>query len=107
MFGALSRRAAISGGLVLLFAAGCTSYDRADAESTIVNDLSKRVEKFTGSPIESASCPEEVELEAGARFECTATLGDGSEIKIDGAVRDDGGLEMKPDPKSLGEAADL
>ena len=57
--------------------AACGSYDKEEAEKTITGELSNQVEGATGSPITSASCPDDVELEAGTTFECTATLENG------------------------------
>ena len=36
--------------------------------------------------IESAECPDDVEEEVGATFECTATTGDGEEVAVPGEV---------------------
>ncbi len=71
--------------------AACASYDQAQTESTITNDLSKQVEQLTGTTIKSASCPKEIDLEKGAKFECTATLKTGKELQVDGVVENDSG----------------
>lgn len=36
--------------------------------------------------IESAECPDDVEEEVGATFECTATTGDGEEYTVPGEI---------------------
>ncbi len=89
-----------------LLLAACASYDQAQTESTIVDDLSPQVEEVTGTTIKSADCPEEVDIENGAEFVCTATLKNGTEVKVDGAVVNDAGdLEVDISPAALGKAA--
>ena len=66
--------------------AGCGNYDQIQTETKIVDGLSPAVKEVTGSKIKSADCPGEVPLDDGAKFSCTATLDDGSEIKVDGSV---------------------
>lgn len=85
--------------------AACASYDKAQTESTIVDDLSPQIEEVTGTSIKSAQCPEEVEIEKGTRFDCTATLKDGNEVQVEGAVVNDAGdLQVDITPEALGEA---
>jgi hypothetical protein len=66
-------------------------YDQGEAESTIVDKLSGQVDSAVGSPITSASCPDDVELEAGTTFDCTATLENGDELKVSAEITDDDG----------------
>lgn len=109
MVAPLSRRVAISAAAVgaALAIAGCGSYDRGQAESTIVEDLSSQVKEVTGSPIESASCPENVELEAGTTFDCVATLKDGDELTVSAEIVDDeGNAQFNVSPEELGKAID-
>jgi hypothetical protein len=104
----LKRPIAIAGALLAssLLLAACASYDQAQTESTIVDDLSPQVEDVTGTTIKSADCPEEVDIENGAEFECTAKLKNGVEVRVDGAVVNDAGdLEVDISPEALGEAA--
>jgi hypothetical protein len=102
----LKRLIGIAGVLASMLAiAACASYDKAQTESTIVDDLSPQVEKVTGTSIKSAQCPEEVEVEKGTRFDCTATLKDGNKVQVEGAVVNDAGdLQVDITPEALGEA---
>jgi len=89
-----------------LVMAACASYDQAQTESTIVDDLSPQVEEVTGTTIKSAKCPEEVEISKGTKFDCTAILKDGTKVKVDGAVVNEAGdLEVDIGPEELGRAA--
>lgn len=84
----------------------CASYDQAQTETTIVDDLSPQVEAVTGTTIKSAKCPEEVKIANGTEFDCTAVLKDGTKVKVDGAVVNDAGdLEVDITPEALGKAA--
>ena len=86
--------------------AACASYDQAQTESTIIDDLSPQVEDVTGTTIKSADCPEDVDIEKGAQFECTATLKNGTKVKVEGAVVNDAGdLEVDISPEALSKAA--
>jgi hypothetical protein len=86
-----------------IVAAGCGNYDRADTETKIVDGLSPTVKEVTGSKIKSANCPEEVPLDEGAEFDCTAKLDDGTEIKVDGEVKG-GTVRVNVSPDVLLEA---
>jgi hypothetical protein len=89
-----------------LMLAACASYDQAQTESTIVDDLSPQVEDVTGATIKSANCPEDVDIVKGTEFECTAMLKNGSEVRVDGAVVNDAGdLEVDISPEALGKVA--
>jgi hypothetical protein len=104
----LKRLIAIAGTLLVgsLALAACASYDRAQTESTIVDDLSPQVEDVTGTTIKSADCPEDVEISNGTEFQCTATLKNGTEVEVDGAVVNDAGdLKVDISPEALGEVA--
>lgn len=63
---------------------GCagTVIDSQKAEDAIADD----VETKTGARVKAVSCPDDVEVEAGTRFECQVTAADGSravaELKI-------------------------
>ncbi|HEX6116668.1 MAG TPA: DUF4333 domain-containing protein [Solirubrobacterales bacterium] len=86
--------------------AACASYDRDQTESTIIDDLSPQVEEVTGTSIKSATCPEEVDIEKGTKFACTATLKSGTKVKVIGAVvNDDGEIQVDITPEALGKAA--
>jgi hypothetical protein len=84
----------------------CASYDQAKTEDTIVKDLSPQVEEVTGNEIKSAKCPDDVEISNGTKFDCTATLKDGTKVPVRGAVVNDAGdLEVDITPEALGKAA--
>jgi hypothetical protein len=101
----LKRPACIAGVIAITLAiAGCATYDRAQTEGTIVEDLSPQVEDVTGHSIKSADCPNDVKIESGTEFTCTATLKDGIEVKVDGSVDDAGDLQVDISPEALGEA---
>jgi hypothetical protein len=103
----LKRPAGIAGVIAsTLVVAGCASYDRGATEDTIVNDLSPQVEEVAGTTIKSAKCPDEVEIEKGTKFDCTATLKSGTKVKVLGAVVNDAGeIEVDITPAALGKAA--
>jgi hypothetical protein len=86
-----------------IVAAGCGNYDRADTETKIVDGLSPTVKEVTGHKIKSAKCPEEVSLDEGAVFDCTAKLDDGTEIKVDGEVKG-GTVRVNVSPDALLDA---
>lgn len=82
-------------GLALIAATGCSPSPRFDAES-IEADVRDRLEDLYEVPIASVSCPEGVEVEAGAAFECAATTSAG---RVDVVVRQidgDGVLAVEP-----------
>ena len=87
------RRAAGAGAAVAaaLTIAACGGYDSGQAEDEIVDKLSSQVEQAVGSPITSASCPDDVELKAGETFDCTATLENGDELTVNSEITDDDG----------------
>ena len=103
----MKRPIGIAGSLASTLAlAACASYDKAQTESTIVDDLSPQVEAVTGTSIKSARCPDEVEISNGAKFDCTATLENGTKVTVDGAVVNDAGdLKVDISPQALGKAA--
>ena len=91
--------------LAALALAACASYDSGQAESSIVDELSSQVEQAVGSPITEASCPDDVELEAGTTFECTATLENGEELTVNAEFTDsDGNATFNITPEELGGA---
>ena len=100
----MSRLIAIAGiASLMVAAAGCGNYDRAETEAKIVDGLSPTVKEVTGSKVKSADCPSEVPLDEGAKFECTATLDDGTEIQVDGQVKG-GSVKVNVSPDVLLEA---
>jgi major membrane immunogen (membrane-anchored lipoprotein) len=103
----LRRRDGIAGALVsALVLTACASYDKDQTESTIVDDLSPQVEEVAGTSIRSADCPDEVDIEKGTRFDCTATLKTGTKVKVLGSVVNDAGeIQVDITPEALGKAA--
>jgi len=90
----------------MLVLTACATYDKGQTEDTIVEDLSPQVEEVTGMTIRSADCPDDVEIETGTEFDCTATLKSGSTVKVVGAVVSDGGeIQVDITPEELGKAA--
>jgi hypothetical protein len=103
----LKRLIASAGTVVSTLAiAGCASYDQAQTKDSIVNDLSPQVKRVNASPIESADCPADVEIEKGTEFNCTATLKDGTEVEVVGAVvNDEGSIQVDISDEALAELA--
>jgi hypothetical protein len=102
----LNLRVLGAGCVAALTLAACGGgYDQGEAESTIVDKLSGQVDSAVGSPITSASCPSDVELEAGTTFDCTATLENGDELKVSAEITDDeGNAEFNISPEELNSA---
>jgi hypothetical protein len=92
---------------VLLALAGCSKTLTSDSvEDGIQSKLSGQVESATGSPITSASCPDDIEAKTGTKFTCTATLENGSEVQVAGDVaNDDGQFNVTISPEELQSAA--
>jgi hypothetical protein len=103
----LNRLAGIAGVVASTLAlTACASYDKGQTEATIVDDLSPQVEDVTGTSIKSAECPDEVEIEKGTKFDCTATLKTGTKVKVIGSVVSDSGeIQVDITPEALGKAA--
>jgi len=82
--------ALVAGGL---FVAGCgeTVIDDVKTEDAI----EQNVESSLGLKVSSVDCPADVEVKAGATFECTVTMKDGEEqtasLKV---VNDDADVEL-------------
>ena len=86
--------------------AACATYDKDQTEDTIIKDLSPQVEDVTGTTIKSAECPDDVEIEKGTTFDCSATLKNGTKVKVTGSVVNDAGeIQVDISPRALGKAA--
>lgn len=76
-------------------AAGCGGpavFDTERTEARIATSLADRFEV----EVTSVTCPEEIEVEEGATFTCTAEVA-GQEVEVDVEQRDgDGALEVSP-----------
>lgn len=66
--------------LALTVAAACSGGD--DVRGSIKSDVRELVAERTGAKVESVTCPEDVELEAGTRFSCAAILEGGATIPV-------------------------
>jgi hypothetical protein len=90
----------VSALILALALASCASYDKAQVESTILDDVSKQVEGLTGSKIKSATCPDDVKPEKGTEFECEAKLSSGKKLTIPYVFANDNGdyrLDVSPE----------
>lgn len=74
--------------LAVLAVAACTK--TLDTEG-LEGELKAQIEEQTGSPIASVSCPEDVEVETGGEFTCTAEEESGATFTITVTQRDDKG----------------
>ncbi len=99
--------AGLAAALAAVAIAACGGgYDQGEAESQIVEKLSSQVDQAVGSPISSASCPSDVELEAGTKFDCTATLENGDELTVNSEITDDeGNATFNISPEELSSAS--
>jgi hypothetical protein len=90
----LGRTGAVAALLAVAFlAVGCgeTVIDDAKTEAAIEDNLQKSL----GKKVSSVDCPSDVEVKAGASFDCAVTLNDGKEetasLKI---INDDADVEV-------------
>lgn len=74
--------------VLAIAAAACTK--TLDTEG-LEGELKAQIEEQTGSPIASVSCPEDVEVETGGEFTCTAEEESGATFTITVTQRDDKG----------------
>jgi Domain of unknown function (DUF4333) len=88
----MNRKHAAVGALVLaavtVAATGCG--DVIDSKK-IENQLKSQVEA-AGIKLKSVSCPDNVDAKAGQKFNCTVTTAKGTEVKLNGEVKNDKGL---------------
>ena len=79
---------------VTLVAVGCTkSLDTANLESTLKTQLESQL-NASGLTV---SCPDNIKVESGGTFECTATDQSGQSVTIEVTQKDDqGNVTWKP-----------
>ena len=78
--------------LLALVACGSETIDNADLESQLAEQLS--ADAGVDPEAVSVSCPEDVEVEEGAEFECELTAPNGDEVTVEVRLTDDeGGFE--------------
>ena len=78
--------------------AGAPTFDQPTLESRVAT----RLGRATGVEVGSVECPSGVEVEAGARFRCRATVGDGLTVEVraeQGTER--GALSIRPEQAVL------
>lgn len=97
LLGRSSAIAALAFAAFLVAGCGGTVIDAAKTEAAIEQNL----EKSLGKKVSSVDCPSDVEVKAGASFDCTVTLTGGKEetasLKI---INEDADVEvtgLKPD----------
>ena len=105
----MSRRTilpAIAATALALGLAACAKTLTSDSvEDGIVTNLSGQVESQAGSPLASATCPDDIEAKAGTTFTCSATLESGEEVEVEGeVVNDDGEFNVTISPEELQSA---
>jgi hypothetical protein len=58
--------------------------------------ITDKLEEQVGQRPASVECPDEVEVEVGAAFQCTLTADDGTTLPVNGTVTDEeGGFEIE------------
>jgi hypothetical protein len=89
--GALFALATLAVAVLAMGGCGETVIDAAKTEAAIEENLEKSLDK----KVSAVECPTDVEVEAGASFDCTVTLTDGKEetasLKI---INDDADVEV-------------
>ena len=74
--------------VLALAGAACTqTLDRVSLETTLTEQLEEELDE-TGITVE---CPDDVEVEAGAVFECSGTSADGATMTVEVTQQDDEG----------------
>jgi hypothetical protein len=79
---------AVTGSLAV---AGC-GYDATELEESITDRFGAELERLD-LRIESVSCPDEIDDEAGYEFQCTISAESGEEIPVSAEVTEDGEVE--------------
>jgi len=85
------RRCALA--LPVLLLMGCAEkIDTADLESK----LEEQLPRSTGLDVRSVDCPDDIEIEKGKKFECTAEAPNGSEVRVQVTLtNEEGGFEAR------------
>jgi hypothetical protein len=86
--------------------AACGTIDADQLETEIEDGVSGDLQKFDVS-VESVSCPDDIESETGATFECTITTDTDQELAVEVEVTDgdNGDVEYRFAQKTLRELA--
>lgn len=86
--------------------AGCGTIDSDKLEEEISDGVTGDLQRFDVSA-ESVACPDDIESETGATFECTITTDSGQELIVEVEVTDgdNGDVEYRFAQKSLRELA--
>jgi type 1 fimbria pilin len=87
------RRALVLVGTLVLTSACQVSFGGGDTLDTpkLETEIERGLEEQTDVVVQSVDCPEDVPIQTGATFTCTATADDGSTATIDVRQTDDQG----------------
>jgi hypothetical protein len=81
--------------IAALSAAGCSPEKQIDTNRAEA-DIKSTISAQTGDRVRSVRCPDEVVAEKGKRFRCTATVSDGSRLRVVVIqTNDDGGVRFR------------
>lgn len=81
---------AASAAVLALVAAGCgKTIDSEDLEGKLADQLAPQA-GVEASEV-SVACPDDQEVEAGAKFDCTLTAPNGDEVRVEVTLTDDEG----------------
>ena len=86
----MNRLLVLATAVLVVVSAGCTSVSMLDTEK-LEGELRTQIEAQTTTVIESADCPDDVEIEQGGTFECTAVDTSGATYTIEVIQTDDQG----------------
>jgi hypothetical protein len=79
-------------------ACGTTTIDHADLERELTDQLGRSA----GVAPKGVACPEDVEAEAGRRFDCTLTAPNGDAVRVAVTLtNEDGGFEAVVPPQQF------
>lgn len=75
----------------LLAVAGCGSIDATRTETAVGQEIARSV----GAKVRSVECPEDIPVERGRNFSCTAIGADGTRVPVPVTQIDDGKVEFR------------
>ena len=81
---------ALSAGALLAFG-GCGSIDATRTETAVGQEIARSV----GAKVRSVECPEDIPVERGRNFSCTAVGADGTRVPVPVTQLDDGKVEFR------------
>jgi hypothetical protein len=103
---AVSRLLPVAGlaALIAVALSGCGTIDADKLEDEIAKGLDSDLQQFDTS-VASVSCPDEIESETGAKFDCAVTTDGDTELIVNVEVTsgDDGDVEYKLSQESIRE----